>query len=105
MAKLGAIVAVLVVLASCSSSSGSSSPNQIPGQCVLSDGVWHCGTGYGNYKDCDLVSHDCPAPPEGGVGACFICDMRAGSACGCQPPGDGGPGSVWSCVPTETGCQ
>lgn len=99
-------LAMAVTMAACSSSSSSSGPNITPGQCVLSDGVWYCGTGYGNI----------PACPGGNTGAqpgascdydgggCFECaiDSVAGLGCGCAP-GDAGT-LVWQCLPTETGC-
>lgn len=91
------------VIAACSSStSGQSSPNKTPGQCVLSKGVWYCGAGYGNFPDCPATSGPCTAAPDAGL--CFAClyDRVAGAACGCFAA-DGG-GKAWQCEPTETGC-
>ena len=91
-----------LVVAACSSTSASSSPNKTPGQCVLSRGVWYCGDGYGDLPDCPATSGPCTAVPDAGL--CFSClyDHVAGAACGCFPT-DGG-GEAIQCEPTETGC-
>ena len=92
----------LVIIAACSSSSNAS-PNKSPGQCVLSNGVWYCGTGYGDYPDCAAApaASQC-VDSDGGMG-CFSCSEGAGATCSCQP-GDAGR-RFWYCVPTGTGCS
>ena len=72
----------------------------------MSNGVWYCGTGYGNFADCvyeagtNLIGASCD---EDG-GTCFSCYYEsAGLTCGCLP-GDGG-GLAWRCVPSGTGCR
>jgi hypothetical protein len=88
----------LTAAAACSSSS----PNQIPGQCVLSGGTWYCGAGYGNYPDCTATSGPCTP----GAATCFTCALEppAGESCSCVS-NDGAPGSSWECLGTETGCK
>lgn len=102
----GVVLMLGILLAACGSHSSSDDPNVTPGQCVLKDGVWYCGTGYGNT----------PACPGGNTGAqpgalcdydagfCFECYFNAVAGLGCQcAPGDAGT-SVWQCLPTGTGC-
>jgi hypothetical protein len=100
------VVVGLVVIAACSSSSGSSSPNKTPGQCVLSNGTWYCGQGSGNWQDCvwdagNLIG--APCDNEGAV--CFSCYYEsAGLICSCSA-GDAG-GLTWHCpYPSGTGCM
>ena len=83
----------LVLAAGCSSSTGS--PNVTPGQCVLSNGVWYCGTGYGNFRDCDTWEAGTCDKTQ----ACFSCAYgSAGETCTCWP------GDAATCLPSETGC-
>jgi hypothetical protein len=89
---------MLSLLAACS---GHNTPNKIPGQCVLSDGVWWCGAGYGNYVDCPVTSGPCNAQ---GPSVCFTClYMSVGTTCFCDPT-DGG-GTEWQCQSSESGQQ
>jgi hypothetical protein len=102
LALLAVVLAAGLAGACGSSSGGSVGPNKAPGQCVLSDDVWYCGAGYGNFPDCAVTSGPCTPEPD--AGACFSCalDGVAGVACGCDAAQDGGPS--WQCLPTETGC-
>jgi hypothetical protein len=108
-----ALRVALLLPAACSASSGSSSPNKTPGQCVLSNGVWYCGDGYGNFANCpSSVPYDVLTDPKTACtngdwdgGGCFYCSepMRgSGTTCECEPGDAGLP--VPQCVPTGTGC-
>jgi hypothetical protein len=83
-----------ITVAACSSSTPGS-PNKVPGQCVLSGGTWYCGTGYGDFPDCETW--------EAGTceknASCFSCQQTAGVACTCWP------GDAATCTPTGTGCS
>lgn len=105
---LGYTLAVVVLAACSSSGSGSSSPNKTPGQCVLSNGVWYCGTGYGNWQDCGDFTDAAAligAPCDKNGTLCFSCYYyTAGLTCNCMA-GDGG-GLQWGqCTPSGTGCH
>jgi hypothetical protein len=110
----GLLGASLTFLVACSTSTTSSgSPNKTPGQCVLSNGIWYCGTGYGNIPQCpgwgpstqpgSPCDYDAGDSDAGGL--CFDCYFgnAAGLGCTCRP-GDSG-GNLWQCLPTETGCH
>jgi|HubBroStandDraft_3_1064219.scaffolds.fasta_scaffold425464_2 hypothetical protein len=102
MAAVGVAALAIVIIAACSSTSASSSPNKVAGQCVLSNGVWYCGDGYGNYPDCPATTGPCTSAPDAGF--CFSCLYNdvAGAACSCLDA-DGG-GKSWQCEATGTGC-
>jgi hypothetical protein len=101
-----AVIALTVGVTLAACSSAKSDPNVTPGQCVLSEGVWHCGTGYGNIPACP--GGDAGAQPgdpcDYDGGWCFECyfDQVAGLGCSCAPGDTGTP--VWQCLPTGTGC-
>lgn len=51
---------------------GTDGPNQVPGLCVMSDGVWYCGPGFGNFSMCiDGVRSGSPCSAN--AGACGTC--------------------------------
>ncbi|HEY5240628.1 MAG TPA: hypothetical protein VIJ22_04145 [Polyangiaceae bacterium] len=93
-------LAALLVAAACSSSS-SASPNKTPGQCVLSDGFWYGGTGYGDFPDCPGTSGNCNGYQDSAP--CFSCLYEtAGASCSCTVTDAGAP--TWQCEPSGTGC-
>src|SRR5580692_9870784 len=70
--------AVWLVVA-CGSSTGDG-PKATPGQCVLSRGIWSCGTGYGDWPACpgDVVHGAMPGQPcDYDGGTCFECYEEA----------------------------
>jgi hypothetical protein len=51
---------------------GGDSPNEVPGLCVLSDGTWYCGPGFGTFPVCiDGVRPGSPCSAN--TGACGTC--------------------------------
>jgi hypothetical protein len=105
MMRWAAFVSVAALVAC--SSGGSGSPNKIPGQCVLSNGIWYCGVGYGNLPQCpsQLTGYGQPCDYDGGT--CFDCYYSpAGATFACVPgdAGEDGP-RVWGGAPSGTGCS
>jgi hypothetical protein len=106
------VALLLVALTGCSTSS-SGSPNETPGQCVLSNGIWYCGTGYGSYPQCPAAAAPTipPTPCDYDGSTCFACYYDpAGMTCGCgpgpnYPEGGANDARVWECLPSGTGCS
>jgi hypothetical protein len=61
------------------------SPNLVPGDCVFSDNMWYCGSGFGTYTSCPgggaypLLGTTC----DFDSGVCFGCDHGVGATFGC----------------------
>jgi hypothetical protein len=97
------LTVLLVASVACSSSSSPASPNKTPGQCVLSDGVWYCGAGYGNLTNCPsdaILNASC----DYDGGSCFSCYYESAGAVFSCGMADGG-GRVWNAIPSGTGCS
>ena len=103
MTRLGWRVSTVVVAMALASAACDSqvSPYSIPTQCVLSGGVWSCGTGYGSFPDCPATSGPCGETTD--AGTCFACPSEsAGETCACER-NDAGE-RVWLCVSAGASC-
>jgi hypothetical protein len=55
----------------------------IPGQCVFSDVIWHCGTGYGDFQACPMGTPTLGTDCTFDAGTCFVCSQGQGEMFGC----------------------